>query len=73
MSEILGKEVGNMPLYYIEIEGGNCGIREAKNKEQAWRDLLREEGTSNAKSVRLATKEDISWIAGMGGCIPERR
>ena len=62
-----------MPLYYIEIVGGNCGIREAKSKTQAWANLRREEGTNNAKGVRLATKDDIEWIREMGGYIPERR
>ena len=62
-----------MPLYYIELVGGNCGIREAKSKTQAWVNLCREEGTNNAQGVRLATKDDIEWIRGMGGYIPKRR
>ena len=62
-----------MPLYYVEIEGGRCGIREAKNKQQAWADLRRAEGTNHAKGVRIATKDDIAWVKGMGGYIPERR
>jgi hypothetical protein len=53
----------------VESEQG-CGIRQAKNKNQAWNSLKREAGNM-AQSIRLATKIDIAWVKGMGGYIPE--
>lgn len=61
-----------MPLYYIETDFG-CGIIEAKTKKQAWRNLLRSEGENHAQLVRLATKEDIAHVKGMGGYVPTDR
>ena len=61
-----------MPLYYIETDFG-CGIREAKTKKEAWRDLVMAEGENHARSVRLATKDDIAHVRGMGGWIPTDR
>ena len=58
-----------MGLYYVEIDAG-CGIREAKSKEQAWRDLVKAEGTNHAKFVRKATKKDIEHVRSMGGYVP---
>lgn len=59
-----------MPLYYVENDHG-CGIREARNIQQARADLRKAEGTNHAKGVRRATKDDIAWVEGMGGYIPE--
>jgi len=54
-------------LYYIELEGGICGIRKAVNLQQAKSDALREEGTNNLRSVRPALEEDVAWVTAMGG------
>jgi hypothetical protein len=60
-----------MPLYYGETGSGAC-LREAKNKAQAGRDLLREVGTAAGVTVvRLATKGDIDLVKNMGGYVPE--
>lgn len=58
-------------LFYVETVYG-CGIRAHKTEEEAWEDLLRTEGTRNAKGVRFATKEDIDHISAFGGYIPRR-
>jgi len=59
-----------MPLYYVETDQG-CGIRYAKNIQQARKNLLEAEGYNHARGVRKATKEDINWVRGMGGYIPD--
>lgn len=61
-----------MNLYYVELEWG-CGLRAAANQAKAKRDALEEEGSRNFKSIRLATQEDVAWIKGMGGIVPEGR
>ena len=58
-----------MPLYYVENDQG-CGIRQAESLEQAWKDLVKAEGTNHAKLARLATKEDIDDVKSSGGYIP---
>ena len=44
-----------------------------QNIKQARHDLLKEEGTNHAQSVKLATKADIAWVEGMGGYVPEQK
>lgn len=62
-----------MPIYYVEAYGGNCGLRFAKNIQQAQADALREVGTDNFKSVTVATKDQIARVKAMGGFVPEER
>lgn len=58
-------------LVYFEFCQG-CGIRSAHDLKSGEREILREVGTYNGVStVRKATDEDISWVRGMGGYIPE--
>ena len=60
-----------MELYYFEADCG-CGIRTAKNLENAYSKIQREVGTmNNLSTVRKATEEDIGWVKGMGGYVPE--
>ena len=59
-----------MPLYYVELDYG-CGIRKAKNKRQAWSELVKTEGTKHARMVRLATKEDIEHVSSLEGHVPK--
>lgn len=60
-----------MTLYYIETDFG-CGIREAKNIQQARKDM-REEAGSFLQVVRKATKDEVAWVRGMGGHIPSKK
>jgi hypothetical protein len=59
-----------MKLFYVDTDYG-CGIRAAKNIAQAKKEALIENGTRNLKSVRPATKEDVSSVKAMGGWVPE--
>lgn len=59
-----------MKLFYVDTDYG-CGIRAAKNIAQARKDALEENGTRNFKSVRPATKQDVSDVKAMGGWVPE--
>lgn len=57
-------------IYNVEF-GGFQTLNVAKTLTQAEKDALKEIGTMNEPiSVRLATKEDIAWVKGMGGRIP---
>ena len=58
-------------LIYFE-SGCGCGIRKARDLESGKRAILREVGTYEGVFVtRKATKEDIAWVKGMGGTVPE--
>ena len=35
------------------------------------REILREHGRGNVQSVRNATQEDVDWVRGMGGYVPD--
>ena len=60
-----------MDLYYAET-GMGCCIREATNLKNARNIILREVGTSNGiRLVRKASQDDIGWVRGMGGYVPE--
>jgi len=60
-----------MTLYYIETVFG-CGIRKAKNIQQARKNLKEEVGTYGQPTVcRKATKQDIKWVEAFGGYIPK--
>lgn len=58
-----------MSLYYLDTHMG-CGIRRAKNIEEARRNGLIEVGTYNFRCVRKATPEDIANVRAMGGRVP---
>lgn len=57
-------------LYYVKT-GYGCAIIAACGISQARALALREVGTSNFEGVRRATKEDVAWVEGMGGRVPE--
>lgn len=56
-----------MPKYYVEFEGGQSTIVEAKRKATADRYARWEFGNTYVKFTRLATKEEIAWNTAMGG------
>lgn len=60
-----------MNRYCVEVIGKGIGLITADSLEDATQRIRILEGINNVKSVRLATKADIQWIAGMGGRIPE--
>ncbi len=56
-------------LYYVET-GMGCNLVEAKTKERAEKQTLREVGSwLGVQKCRLATKEDIAWVNAMQGRI----
>lgn len=59
-----------MTLYYIETDLG-CGIREAKNLQQA-KSHMRIEAGELVNIVRLATRDEIEWVQAMGGYFPKK-
>jgi hypothetical protein len=58
-----------MPKYYVELEGGNATIVEAKRKATARNYARREFGNYLFAFIRLATQEEINWNAAMGGIV----
>ena len=59
-----------MAYYFVDTELG-CGIREERDRRTAERNERREIGTLHViRTVRLATREDIEWVHGMGGYLP---
>lgn len=59
-------------LYYIHTDRG-CAIRAAEDEDAAYDAMCREIGENNVEDIRLATVNDIAWVQGMGGHIPEGR
>lgn len=58
-------------LYYFESDRG-CGIRAARNLQQAEKEIIREVGEYGFERCRKATDQDIGWVKAMGGHIPSR-
>lgn len=59
-----------MRIYYIETDMG-CGLRSARNINQARAEGIRETGTVYFKFVRRATETDLNHVRCMGGYVPE--
>jgi hypothetical protein len=60
-----------MTLYYFESDVG-AGIRTGASASDVENRLRREVGTrSRIHLVREADADDITWVRGMGGYIPE--
>lgn len=60
-----------MTVFYIET-GHGCGLREHRTQAAAEKAALREAGTfAGVRAVREATAQEISWVASMGGHVPE--
>ncbi len=57
-------------LYYLDSDMG-CGLRAYRTLREAEREELKEVGTWNFRGIRLATKEEITWIKAMGGHVPD--
>lgn len=56
-----------MAVFYVET-GMGCNLIEARDKEAARKEALREVGTMAGVSlVRKATKQDIDWVRAMQG------
>ena len=64
-----------MPYYYFSCNIG-CGIREAANIKQARSEMVKEIGSYQLESgtnvCRMAAKNDIEWVRGMGGWLPDK-
>ena len=65
-------KVVDRTIFYVETSLG-CALEEAKDAAEARRSQARECGVNNITRVRKATEEDISWVRGMGGYVPERK
>ncbi len=59
-----------MTLYYVEQALG-CGLRAAYNLQQATAEARAEIGTANFQRCTKATPEQIAWVRGMGGYVPD--
>jgi hypothetical protein len=56
-----------MTLYYVET-GLGCNLIEARTKEAAEKQALREVGThAGVQLTRQATEADIGWVRAMQG------
>lgn len=59
-------------IYYYEFYRGYCGLRAGHSLSAVKKELLSQFGSDyEASLVRLATKEDIAWVTGMGGYLPK--
>lgn len=61
-------------IYFHSSELG-CGLGEARDIREAERQVRADIGSYHACAgftVRKATAEDIQWVAGMGGYVPEK-
>ena len=56
------------PILATRLIGGGIGL---SNETRAT--ILREEGTANVASIKLATQADIDHVRAMGGYIPNGR
>lgn len=56
-------------LMYISTAYG-CAIRRG-TRERVMRQMAREIGTDNVREIRPANDDDIAWVRGMGGHVPE--
>lgn len=56
-------------IYYVKALQG-CALRLGSDSKTARKAALRELGTDNVKSIRLATRKDIEWVRSMGGRVP---
>lgn len=60
-------------IYYHNSELG-CGLGEARDLRAAEREVRQEIGSYHAAAgftVRKATNDDIAWVKGSGGYVPE--
>ncbi len=55
-------------IRYIELWCGRCGL---SNSSVA--SIYSEQGRANVRSVRNATEQEVAWVRGMGGYVPEGR
>lgn len=55
-------------IKYVELYGTGCGL--SADSPSA---IIRREGTGNVKAIRNATQNDVSWVRGMGGYVPDGR
>lgn len=56
-------------VYNVMTNSGQA-IYEADSIAEARRDAADDVGKNNVLSVKRATKEDLDWVAGMGGWVP---
>ena len=58
-------------IYAVNLDNGCIGLLAAPTIARAWRQANDEEGRNHVESVRMATPDDISWVASMGGYVPD--
>jgi hypothetical protein len=58
-------------IAYIDLDVG-CSLIEARTLKSAIREALGRHGSYHVRRVRPATVEDVRWISGMGGWVPEQ-
>lgn len=58
-------------IYKVVLYGGYVGLIAAVSLEAARKMAMSEQGSSNVQGVALASEEDLAWVKGMGGPIPD--
>lgn len=58
-------------VYYVEVNGSICYLETNDNIRDVRWNARQEWGSDNLTTVRQATQDDIDYIGGMGGWVPE--
>lgn len=58
-------------IYAVSLYGGYMFLLKAPTLEAAKKEALADQGASNVQHVKLAHIDDINWVKGMGGAVPE--
>lgn len=62
-----------MNIYKVNLYGGYIGLLAAASLEEARKKAMSEQGSANVTNVSLASENDIEWVRGMGGRVPETK
>ena len=57
-------------IYYVELQGGYCGLTIETSLKRTEKKATLEHGTRNLAGVHEATKEEIDGVRMMGGYVP---
>ena len=57
-------------IYKVVLYGGYVGLISAESMDEAREIAMSEQGSVNVQGVGLASEQDIEWVKGMGGPIP---
>ena len=60
-----------MKIFKVTLYGGYCYLEMATSYENARKQALSQDGSANVQHVEIATDEDVAWVRGMGGKVPE--